>query len=203
MTKYGERNINEVRVACLEGENMQAEREVTFEIKEHIGVINEFDNGWNRELNIVSWNGQAPKYDIRDWDGGHERMSRGITLHPRDMRKVVDLYLADNSRKAVKKSEAEQRKRAEERERTPRRQFGDNQSSTDDGLEEREQKSEAQVEEGPEINMSVHEGGCGHREEFASGDDGAGGAGGAGDDDGDDSDDGAYPNNDKEDDAEE
>ena len=45
-----------------------SERNITFEIKEHLGVIAEFDNGWNKELNIISWNGNTPKYDIRDWD---------------------------------------------------------------------------------------------------------------------------------------
>ena len=28
----------------------------------------------------VSWNDNAPKYDIRDWEPKHEKMSRGITL---------------------------------------------------------------------------------------------------------------------------
>lgn len=53
---------------------------VTFEILEHIGVIEENNNGWKREVNIVSWNGGQPKYDIREWDPAHERMSKGITL---------------------------------------------------------------------------------------------------------------------------
>lgn len=52
----------------------------TFEILEHIGVIAEKDNGWKREINIVSWNGGQPKYDIREWDVDHSRMSRGITM---------------------------------------------------------------------------------------------------------------------------
>ena len=32
-------------------------REVTFEIKEHIGVISENNKGWTKEVNLVSWNG--------------------------------------------------------------------------------------------------------------------------------------------------
>ncbi len=96
------------------------EREVTFEIVEHIGVLSENESGWRKELNLVSWNGQIPKYDIRDWDQDHERMSRGITLLPRDMRKVVDLYMADRSRKAVRHAEEEKEARAERRKKTPR-----------------------------------------------------------------------------------
>ncbi|MBR2673908.1 MAG: hypothetical protein IKE52_00415 [Mogibacterium sp.] len=54
--------------------------EVTFELVEHIGVLEERKDGWTKEVNIVSWNGGQGKIDIRDWDPSHERMSRGITL---------------------------------------------------------------------------------------------------------------------------
>ena len=54
--------------------------QITFEIVEKIGVITEYPTGWNREINIVSWNGNEPKYDIREWSPDHEKMSRGITL---------------------------------------------------------------------------------------------------------------------------
>lgn len=54
--------------------------QINYEIKEHIGIISESKNGWTKELNLVSWNDNDPKYDIRDWDPKHEKMSRGITL---------------------------------------------------------------------------------------------------------------------------
>ena len=54
--------------------------QINYEIKEHIGIISENKNGWTKELNLVSWNDNEPKYDIRDWDPKHEKMSRGITL---------------------------------------------------------------------------------------------------------------------------
>ena len=54
--------------------------EFHFYITEHIGVLSTSKNGWNKELNVVEWNGKPPKVDIRDWDPDHERMSRGITL---------------------------------------------------------------------------------------------------------------------------
>lgn len=65
---------------------------VLFEIIERIGVINKTPVGWTRELNIVAWNGGEPKYDIREWDASHERMSRGITLRPAEMETLVGLY---------------------------------------------------------------------------------------------------------------
>ena len=54
--------------------------QINYEIKERIGIILENKNGWTKELNLVSWNDNDPKYDIRDWDPKHEKMSRGITL---------------------------------------------------------------------------------------------------------------------------
>ena len=42
--------------------------EIKFEIVKRIGVLSEGNNGWKKELNLVSWNDRAPKYDIRDWD---------------------------------------------------------------------------------------------------------------------------------------
>lgn len=59
---------------------MTENREITFEIVEHIGVLEAHSTGWNKEVNLVSWNGNPAKVDIRDWDPSHERMSRGITL---------------------------------------------------------------------------------------------------------------------------
>lgn len=53
---------------------------VTFEIVEHIGVLNRKPNGWKKEANIVSWNCGEPKVDIREWSEDHRKMSRGVTL---------------------------------------------------------------------------------------------------------------------------
>lgn len=54
--------------------------EVTFRILDHVGTIAPKPAGWNREVNVVSWNGGKAKVDIRDWDGSHERMTRGVTF---------------------------------------------------------------------------------------------------------------------------
>ena len=71
--------------------NSGFDREISFEILEHIGVLSTYSTGWNKELNIVRWNGGQPKYDIRDWDLDHEHMSRGVTLHEKEMRQMFDL----------------------------------------------------------------------------------------------------------------
>lgn len=91
------------------------DKNITFEIREYLGVISKHDSGWNKELNIISWNGQTPKYDLRDWDPHHERMSRGITMFPGEMRKMVDLYLASNNRRAIEEGQAMEAERNERR----------------------------------------------------------------------------------------
>lgn len=55
-------------------------REVEFRIIEHLGVLDSYTSDWNKEVNIVIWNDNQPRVDIRDWDPAHEKMSRGITL---------------------------------------------------------------------------------------------------------------------------
>lgn len=55
-------------------------QEFSYEIIEEIAVLSENPKGWTKELNLVSWNGRAPKFDIRDWAPGHEKMAKGITL---------------------------------------------------------------------------------------------------------------------------
>ena len=66
-------------------------REVTFEIKEHIGVISENNKGWTKEVNLVSWNGGEAKYDIREWDPEHVKMSRGVTLNKKQVTALKDI----------------------------------------------------------------------------------------------------------------
>ena len=53
---------------------------ITNTITRHIGVISESSRGWRLELNMVSWNGREPKYDIRDWAPDGVKMGKGISL---------------------------------------------------------------------------------------------------------------------------
>ena len=71
--------------------------EVTFEIMEHIGVIDTYpnrDQAWTKEVNIVSWNGADAKLDIRNWHPGRARSGKGITLNQDE---TLALYEALNS----------------------------------------------------------------------------------------------------------
>ena len=57
-----------------------AKDDFSFEITKTIGILSTSPKGWTKELNLISWNGKAPKYDIRDWSPDHEKMGKGITL---------------------------------------------------------------------------------------------------------------------------
>jgi len=64
--------------------------DITVEIVQEIGVLSESGRGWTKELNLVSWNGREPKYDLREWSPEHEKMSKGITLTREEARKLRD-----------------------------------------------------------------------------------------------------------------
>ena len=54
--------------------------DIKYDIVEELGTLSANARGWTKELNLISWNGAAPKYDIRDWAPEHEKMGKGVTL---------------------------------------------------------------------------------------------------------------------------
>ena len=64
---------------------------VEFRIVEHLGVLELTKNGWAKEVNVVEWNGNPAKIDIREWDQDHNRMSRGVTLHEKEAIRLADV----------------------------------------------------------------------------------------------------------------
>ena len=56
--------------------------EIDYKIVETLACISDLKakGGWVKELNLISWNGGEPKYDIRSWNEDHTRMGKGITL---------------------------------------------------------------------------------------------------------------------------
>lgn len=65
--------------------------DIKYEIIKTVGVLSESTKGWTKELNLISWNGSAPKYDIRDWAPNHEKMGKGITLSEKELKKLKAL----------------------------------------------------------------------------------------------------------------
>ena len=62
--------------------------DIKYEIVEEIGFLSENAKGWRKELNLVSWNGAEPKYDLRDWAPEHEKMGKGTTLNKDEIDKL-------------------------------------------------------------------------------------------------------------------
>lgn len=65
----------------------------TFKIHHHLAVLSRNEEtGWCKELNKVSFNGCNPKYDIREWNSTHTRLSKGISLNDHEMDVIRGLF---------------------------------------------------------------------------------------------------------------
>lgn len=64
--------------------------DINYEITEHIATLSTSSRGWTKELNLVSWNGRSPKYDIRDWAPDHAKMGKGVTLSEDEARALLE-----------------------------------------------------------------------------------------------------------------
>ena len=62
-----------------------ADKEFDFTIVDELGVLSTSPKGWTKELNLISWNGREPKYDIRDWAPEHAKMGKGVTLSEQEI----------------------------------------------------------------------------------------------------------------------
>ena len=62
-----------------------------YDIVEEIGGLSENAKGWRKELNLISWNGATPKYDIREWAPEHEKMGKGVTLTKEELEALKKL----------------------------------------------------------------------------------------------------------------
>jgi len=70
--------------------------DIKFEITREIGVLSQGSKGWQKEINLISWNERKPKLDIREWGPEHERMGKGITLSLEEAKLLVKLLQSAN-----------------------------------------------------------------------------------------------------------
>lgn len=64
---------------------------IKYEIVDTIGIISENSKGWQKELNLISWNERDAKYDLRDWSPEHEKMGKGITLNKSELKELKNI----------------------------------------------------------------------------------------------------------------
>jgi hypothetical protein len=77
-------------LSCLKKETLAVD-DISCEIVMQIGVLSQSRSGWTKELNLVSWNGSPPKYDIRDWSPDHSKLGKGVTLSREELLALRDL----------------------------------------------------------------------------------------------------------------
>lgn len=64
---------------------------ISYEVIEKIGTLDS-DSTMPKELRLISWNGNEPKYDLRNWGtdkDGNEKCGKGCTL---DREELFSLY---------------------------------------------------------------------------------------------------------------
>ena len=65
---------------------------MTLEVIKKIALISGSETGFRKELNIVSWNGKEPKYDLRGWSPEGIAL-KGLTLtedEAKELQKVLN-----------------------------------------------------------------------------------------------------------------
>ncbi|MBQ8546804.1 MAG: hypothetical protein IJ437_07695 [Clostridia bacterium] len=65
--------------------------EFKYDIVKAFGNVSENENGWIKEVNLISWNEREPVYDIRVWQEGHEKLGKGITLTEAEIKNLKAL----------------------------------------------------------------------------------------------------------------
>ena len=59
--------------------------EIKYEVVQKLAVLSQRPRGWERQLNLISWNDGEPKYDIRDWSPDGSKMGKGISMTKEDL----------------------------------------------------------------------------------------------------------------------
>ena len=67
------------------------DEEIECEIIESYGIFSAGNKFWNKEVNLVSWNGRPAKLDIRNWQRDHKKCGKGITLTREEAEELVRL----------------------------------------------------------------------------------------------------------------
>lgn len=67
--------------------------DIKYAVTQELGVLSEGSKGWQKEINLVSWNDRSPKVDIRDWGANHERMGKGVTLNKEELKVLKEILM--------------------------------------------------------------------------------------------------------------
>ena len=67
------------------------DKQSDYEIVECFGVLSVDPDGWQLELNKVSWYGQPAEFDLRFWSKDHTEMNDGMTLTDEEASNLRDV----------------------------------------------------------------------------------------------------------------
>lgn len=70
---------------------MAIDTSISFKIVKSIAVLSTNPSGWTKEINIVSWSGREPKFDVRDWSPDHAKCGKGLTFTEEEMDTLIDV----------------------------------------------------------------------------------------------------------------
>lgn len=62
-----------------------------YTIYKYMGKLSERNNGWVKELNLISWGDREPVYDIRTWNENHTQYGKGVTMTSKQMTVLKEL----------------------------------------------------------------------------------------------------------------
>jgi len=114
--------------------NKYEDDEIECEIIEAYGVFSAGYRNWNKEVNLVSWNGRPAKLDIRAWQSDHEKCGKGIALTREEAEELVKLL----GKILKKKSAGSQQKAQAKKSHTSK-----NQTSKDQTTKSQSSKSQS------------------------------------------------------------
>ena len=64
-------------------------KDMQYEIVKEIAVLSTGESGYTKEINLISWNGKEPKYDIRSFSPNREKCGKGVTLTEAEAEKLL------------------------------------------------------------------------------------------------------------------
>ena len=73
-------------------------KELKYTVHKVFGVLDS-DSKYQKELRLISWGDNEPKYDLRGWlknDDGTESMTKGISLDGEELQSLYDILTEMN-----------------------------------------------------------------------------------------------------------
>lgn len=64
-------------------------KEIQYEIIREIAVLSKSNSGYTKEINLISWNGNEPKYDIRSFSPNRGKCGKDITLTEQEVKMLL------------------------------------------------------------------------------------------------------------------